>query len=143
MVSNYQRDGQMRVDGNGDDSPNYFPNSFDDIYVDEQYKEAPIKLDSDTADWYDRNAPGENDHYTQAGWLFNKAMNDYDRHNLVSNIVGAMSGINGPKKDIIINRQLCHFFRADARLGSAVAKGLGVNVDEVVKTLEKHEAVPA
>src|SRR5690606_1282078 len=26
MVANYQRDGQMRVDGNGDSNPNYFPN---------------------------------------------------------------------------------------------------------------------
>lgn len=50
------------------------------------------------ADWYDRNGPGDNDHYTQPGLLFTKAMNDYDRHNLVANIVGAMSGISGPKK---------------------------------------------
>ena len=39
MVANYQRDGQMRVDDNGGSAPNYFPNSFDDIYVDETYKE--------------------------------------------------------------------------------------------------------
>ena len=64
-------------------------------------------------------------------------MNDYDRHNLVSNIVGAMSGIEGPKKELIINRQLCHFFRADHRLGTAVAKGLGVDVDKVMAEL-KH-----
>jgi catalase len=84
------------------------------------------------ADWYDRNGEDENDHYTQAGWLYNKAMNDYDRHNLISNIIGAMSGISGPKKDIIVNRQLCHFFRADARLGAAIAQGLGVNVEAVM-----------
>ena len=137
MVANYQRDGQMRVDGNGEDAPNYFPNSFDDIYEDEKYKEPAIKLDSDIADWYDRNAEGENDHYTQPGLLFTKAMNDYDRHNLVANIIGAMSGITGEKKDIIINRQLCHFFRADVNLGAAVAKGLGVDVDAVLSAL-KH-----
>ncbi|HLF63106.1 MAG TPA: catalase-related domain-containing protein, partial [Saprospiraceae bacterium] len=62
------------------------------------------------------------------------------RHNLVSNIVGAMSGISGPKKDLIINRQLCHFFRADARLGAAVAKGLEVDIDAVLAGM-KHEAV--
>ncbi|HEY4875047.1 MAG TPA: hypothetical protein VIH86_05705 [Puia sp.] len=38
-----------------------------------------------------------------------------------------MSGISGPKKDEIVNRQLCHFFRADIGLGMAVAKGLGVD----------------
>ena len=50
--------------------------------------------------------------------------------NLVHNIVAAMSGISGTKKDEIINRQLCHFFRADIQLGMAVASGLGVTVDE-------------
>src|SRR5208283_368416 len=99
----------MRVDGNSGSGPNYFPNSFGDIYRDEAYKEPPMELDGAIADWYDRNGADENDHYTQPGLLFTKAMNDYDRHNIVSNIVGAMSGIAGPKKDIIIHRQLCHF----------------------------------
>ena len=99
-----------------------------------------MEIDSTVADWYDRNGEGENDHYSQPGLLFTKAMNDYDRHNLVSNIVGAMSGISGEKRDIIINRQLCHFFRANANLGMAVAKGLGVNVDKVMEELH-HEQV--
>jgi catalase len=95
-------------------------------------------LDSNIADWYDRNGEGENDHYTQPGWLFNKAMNDHDRHNLVSNIVDAMSGIDGPKKSDIINRQLCHFFRADIKLGLAIAKGLGIDTDAVLIEM-KHQ----
>ncbi len=139
MVNNYERDGHMRIDGNGEDAPNYFPNSFDDISVDNVYKEPPVALDSITADWYDRNGLGENDHYTQPGLLFTKAMNDYDRHNLVSNIVGAMSGIAGEKKDLIIDRQLCHFFRANANLGMAIANGLGVDIDKVMAAM-KHEA---
>lgn len=139
MVANYERDGHMRVDGNGEDAPNYFPNSFDDIEVDKEYAEPAMALDNSLADWYDRNAPGEDDHYTQPGLLFNKAMNDYDRHNLVSNIAGAMSGITGEKKELIINRQLCHFFRADAKLGTAVAKALSVDVDKVMAEM-KHTA---
>lgn len=131
IVANYQRDGHMQVGDNGGANPNYRPNSFDDIEVDETYKEPAVKLDSNVADWFDRNE-NDDDHYTQPGMLFNKAMNDYDRHNLVANIVGAMSGITGEKKDLIINRQLCHFFRADMKLGTAIAKGLGVNADEVV-----------
>ncbi|MGM0667454.1 MAG: catalase, partial [Bacteroidota bacterium] len=43
-VHNYQRDGAMRVDGNSGDSPNYFPNSFDNIEADEDYREAPLPL---------------------------------------------------------------------------------------------------
>ena len=136
MVNNYQRDGLMRVDGNGEDSPNYFPNSFDDIEADQSYKEPAMVMDSNIADWYDRNAPGDNDHYTQPGLLFRKAMNDQDRKNTIANIIGAMSGINGPKKNDIINRQLCHFFRADIGLGMAIAQGLGITIDE---NMMKHK----
>lgn len=140
MVSNHERDGHMRIDDNGGSDPNYYPNSFDDIYTDESYKEIPMQLDSNIADWYDRNGENDNDHFTQPGLLYTKAMNDYDRHNLISNIIGAMSGITGDKKDLIINRQLCHFFRADEKLGMAVAKGLGVDVDKVMKELG-HETL--
>ena len=136
MVANYQRDGIMRVDGNGADGQNYSPNSFDDIYADQSYKEPALQLDSNVADWYDRNGPNDDDHYTQPGLMYTKAMNDYDRHNLVSNIVGAMSGISGEKKDEIINRQLCHFFRANVNLGTAIAKGLGVDVDALMKSMQ-------
>lgn len=127
-VNNYQRDGAMRLDGNGGSAPNYFPNSFDNIAPDPAYKEPAWDLETSLADWYDRNAPGEDDHYTQPGLLYTKAMNDQDRTNLVHNIVGAMSGIDGPKRDEIINRQLCHFFRANAELGMRVAQGLGINL---------------
>jgi len=137
MTANYERDGMMRIDGNGEDSSNYFPNSFDTIEVDTSYKEPPMELDSTLADWYDRNADGDNDHYTQPGLLFNKAMNDYDRHNLVANVAAAMSGITGEKKDLIINRQLCHFFRADVKLGMAIAKALQVDVDKIMAEM-KH-----
>lgn len=127
-TNNYQRDGQMRIDGNGGSSPNYFPNSFDNIVVDESYKEPAWELENNVAGWYNRNAEGENDHYTQPGNLFRLLVPE-QQQNLISNIVGAMSGIEGPKKDEIINRQLCHWFRADPRLGMGVAQGLGVHVD--------------
>jgi catalase len=47
----------------------------------------------------------------------------------IHNIVGAMSGISGEKRNLIINRQLCHFFRADIALGIGIAKGLGINIE--------------
>lgn len=127
-TNNYQRDGQMRVDGNGGSAPNYFPNSFDNIVVDEAYKEPSLNLDSNVAGWFDRNAEGENDHYTQPGNLYRLLVPE-QQQNLISNIVGAMSGIDGPKKEEIINRQLCHWFRADAKLGMGIAQGLGVHID--------------
>ena len=41
-VHHHQRDGMMSIDGNGGDSPNYFPNSFDNIVADRKYKEPAI-----------------------------------------------------------------------------------------------------
>jgi catalase len=104
------------------------------VYVDESYKEPAEMLDTNIADWYDRNGPGDNDHYTQPGILFRKVMSEQDRQNTVATIVGAMKGISGPKRELIINRQLCHFFRADIGLGMAIAAGLGVAVDSKMMT---------
>ncbi|MCZ4244508.1 catalase [Pedobacter punctiformis] len=132
MTNNYQRDGQMRIDGNGGSAPNYFPNSFDDIEVDQSYDQPAWPLDSLLADHYDRNAEGENDHYTQPGNLY-RLMDPQAKENTVKNIVGAMGGINGVKKDEIINRQLCHWFRADMGLGLAIAKGLDLNLDKAME----------
>jgi len=134
MTSTYQRDGMMRVDGNGEGTPNYYPNSFDDKFVDASYKQPPVALDGNKADFYDRNAPGEDDHYTQPGIFFRKVLSEKDRKHLISNIVGAMSGISGPKRETIINRQLCHFFRADEILGTEIAKGLGVRMEALQAT---------
>ena len=131
-VNNYQRDGQMRVDENGGSNPNYFPNSFDNIKPDEAYKQTEWQLDSSVAGWFDRNAEGENDHYSQPGIFYREVLSAEDKKKQVSNIAGAMSGITGPKKAEITNRQLCHFFRADIGLGMAVAQALGINVDEVM-----------
>jgi len=43
-----------------------------------------------------------------------------------------MSGISGNKKDEIINRQLCHWFRVSPKLGTGIANGLNINVDEFI-----------
>ena len=143
-VNNYQRDGQMRVDGNGGSAPNYFPNSFDAIGQDESYAQPPVPLDSLVADFYSRNAEGENDHYTQPGIFYREVLSDYDKKNLVSNIAGAMQGISGPKKSEIVNRQLCHFFRADIGMGMAIAQALGVNPETAMpKQHSKDGAVLA
>jgi catalase len=40
-----------------------------------------------------------------------------------------MKQISGSERDSIINRQLCHFFRANIELGMKIAMGLQVNID--------------
>lgn len=128
MVSNYQRDGKMQVGNNGGSDVNYFPNSFDEITPEISYKEPTLELDADFADWFDRNQE-DNDHYTQPGNLYREVLSPQDKMNLVNNIVGSMKGIAGPLKMEIINRQLCHFFRADKQLGADVALGLGIKFE--------------
>jgi catalase len=138
-VNNYQRDGHMRIDGNGGKSPNYYPNSFSDVRPDPSYTRPADQLDSDVADWFDRNGPGEDDHYTQPGIFFREVLDATGKQHLIENIVGAMSGITGPKRAEIINRQLCHFFRADTGLGMGVAEGLGVDVTKVMDQMPRTE----
>ena len=77
--------------------------------------------------------------FCQPGIFYREVLSEYDKKNLVSNIVGAMKGISGPKKAEIVNRQLCHFFRADIGLGMAIAMGLGVNVEEA-QSLFPHKS---
>ena len=127
-----------RVDGNGGGDPNYQPNSFDDITIDATAKEPAWDLGSSIADWYDRNAEGENDHFTRPGNLF-RLMTDGEKKNTIGNIVGALQGVEGPKKSEIINPQICHFFRAGVNLGMAVTKGLGVNLDALPKEVLEHQ----
>ncbi len=140
-VNNYERDGYMRVDENGGDNPNYYPNSFDNIKPDESYRQPDWELESNVAGWFNRNAEGENDHYTQPGNFYRRVLTATDKRNLVATIAGAMSGISGEKKEEITNRQLCHFFRADIGLGMAIAKALGVDIDAVMPVLPKEHAV--
>lgn len=127
-VNNFQRDGAMANSQDYEDAPNYFPNSFGDVQPDENYRNYEYEIDSNQVAHFDRNEE-DNDHYTQPGLLYTKAMNEEERQHLVSNIVAHMKKIDGNRKDEIINRQLCHFFRANIDLGMKIAIGLGVTID--------------
>ena len=127
-TNNYQRDGLMADSSHYKDAPNYFPNSFDDIKADESYKNFEYDLDSTRVGNFNRNE-NDDDHYTQPGLLYTKALNQKDRDNLVYNISQSMKGISGPKREEIINRQLCHFFRANIELGMKIAMSLQINID--------------
>jgi catalase len=140
-VNTYQRDGAMAINGNGGKSPNYFPNSFDEIETDKAYKEPAEQLQSTLIDWYDRNAEGENDHYSQPGEFWRNVLNAAEKANTISNIVGAMSGITGLKKQEIVNRQLCHWFRIDIGLGMAIAQGLGLDQSALQNAMPKEHGV--
>lgn len=131
-TNSYHRDGAMRSDGNGGSSPNHYPNSFDGNYTDDNYKSHSYSLDSAEVGYFDRNE-NDDDHYSQPKSLFEEVMSAGEKESTISNIVGSMNGISGPKRDEIIYRQLCHWFRVNPELGGAIAKGLGVNIDEYLK----------
>ena len=88
-----------------------------------------MSIESDVADTWDRNK-NDNDHYSQAGALFRKVMTDQQRANTVSNFVGALKGVSGPKKKEILMRQLDHFYKADKELAVMVAKDSGSNIPQ-------------
>jgi catalase len=138
-VNNYHRDGAMRFDGNGESSPNYRPNSFDNIAEDEAYKGEPYELDSNVVGYFDRNE-NDDDHYSQPKALFEEVMSEQDQQNTINNIIGAMSGISGPKKEEIILRQLCHWFRCSEKLGMGVAKGLKIDTDKLMSYMAEGQS---
>ena len=132
--SNYHRDGAMRSDGNGQSSPNYFPNSFDEKFLDTKAKRTPYFIESNIVDHFDRNEK-QDDHYTQTGQLFEKVMNPIEQENTVQNITDAMRQIHGEQKDKIIARQLHLFYACSMKLGKMISQELGVNFSPMTEDL--------
>ena len=124
-VSTYQRDGSMRLDGDGS-GPNYWPNSFGGPAPDPDVAVPPI----DVAGMAARHAYVLSDvDFAQPGELFRKVMTDADREHLVGNIVAHLG--NAQKR--IQLRQAAIFYKVDPDYGGRVAQGLGLNVDKVKK----------
>ncbi len=136
----YQRDGYMRVDNGGGAGPNYWPNSFGAPEPDPKANEPHLPLEGDAG----RHPFGHsNDDFVQAGTLFSTVMTKQDREHLVGNIVGHLGGA---QKRIQL-RQCAIFYKAHPDYGTGVAKGLGLNLDEVKRlaamTSEERAAATA
>ena len=125
-AANYQRDGAMRVDGNGGPGPNYWPNSFEGPDPDPQKAVPPIdvtgRVDRHTVELVDAD-------FVQAGDLYRKVMTDTDRDHLISNIVGHLG--NAMKRIQLRQTALC--FKADREYGTRVAERLGLDTEQVEK----------
>ena len=135
---NYQRDGYMRLDGNGGGGPNYWPNSMGGPAPDPTCAEPPIDLEGVAA-----RHPQEltDDDFFQAGELFRRVMTDRDREHLIGNIVGHLGGA---MKRIQL-RQTALFFKADPVYGRGVGAGLELDLAEVERlaALSQQERVKA
>ena len=128
----YQRDGFMRVDGNGGSGPNYWPNSEGGPAPDPDSLEPPFDVSGQAA----RQAYAHpNDDFVQAGNLYRDVMKDEDRDHLIGNIAGHLKGA---QKRIQL-RQTALFYKADPDYGSRVAKELGLNIKKVEKLAEMSQ----
>lgn len=117
---NYQRDGQMRFDGNGGNAVYYEPNSFGGPTESPEAKVTPFEVEGMAAE----HSYSHDDHFTQAGDLY-RLLTEDERTRLVENIVGAMKPVE--REDIKL-RQISHFHKADPEYGARVAEGLGLAV---------------
>lgn len=118
----YHRDGAMRFDGNSGSSVNYEPNSFGGPVENPQLKEPPLKVSGDV-DRYDHR--DGNDDYSQAGDLFRLLPSD-EQQRLFHNIASAMQGV----PQVIVERQIVHFTKADPAYGEGVATVLGLSLKQ-------------
>ncbi|MFV0419493.1 MAG: catalase [Dysgonomonas sp.] len=122
QVNTYQRDGAMNMQSYG--APNYYPNSFEGSQPDKKHTVPPVDV-SGMATRHEYK-PSDID-YVQAGDLYGRVLSNYDKTNLVGNIVAHIQ--NAAKR--IQLRQTAIFYKAHEEYGTRVASGLGLNINEV------------
>ncbi|OPX19851.1 MAG: catalase [Desulfobacca sp. 4484_104] len=118
QAHNYQRDGFMRCDDNGGNSPVYEPNSFGGPQENPAYKEPPLKISGD-ADRYGQ--PLVDEDYIQPGNLY-RLMPPDAQARLIDNLVNSLKTV----PQFIQERMVQHFYKADPAYGQGVAQGLGL-----------------
>lgn len=121
-VNNHQRDGQMRVDGNGGSSVNYEPNSFSDVKESKEDRMSTYDLSGKV----DSVSYESDDHYSQAGDLY-RLFDEGEKDRLTTNIANTMAGV--PEQIII--RQINHFILADKDYGTRVANKVGIDLNKL------------
>lgn len=121
-VHNYQRDGYMNM--GADVAPNYYPNSFDGAAPDKKYTVPPIDVEGMAAR---HEYKLTDDDFIQAGILYSEVLSDYDKTNLIGNIVGHIK--NAQQR--IQYRQTALFYKANADYGTRVAQDLGLDLNKV------------
>lgn len=124
-VHSYNKDGSMRYRDNGA-QPVYAPNSFGGPQADSQWEEPGWSVTGEIA----RTAyqlHSQDDDFGQPRELWTKVMNDSDRANLVSNIVGHIQG--GVQPDML-GRVITYWTNIHPDLGARVASGVGKPVPD-------------
>lgn len=97
--------------------PNFGPNKQDQLVEAAEFKEPPLRLDSE-ADRYSRY---DQDDYTQAGNLY-RLFSDAEKTRLVDTICGTLSQASMDVQQTMIS----HFTKADVDYGQRIAKRLAL-----------------
>lgn len=122
QINTYQRDGAMNMHSYG--GPNYYPNSFEGPQPDKKYTVPPVDV-SGIATRHEYELSDID--YIQAGDLYGRVLSEYDKANLVGNIVAHIQ--NAAKR--IQLRQTAIFYKAHEDYGTRIASGLGLDINEV------------
>jgi len=116
-VNNGYRNGSMRFDANGGDTPNYEPSRYSVPTESPELREPPLKIDGN-ADRYAYDSD-ENSDFVQAGNLY-RLLPAKEQKDLVDNIVHSLKNA----EPVIQELQISHFKKADPAYGAAVEQGL-------------------
>lgn len=127
-IRNHQRDGAMRVDGNGNAAANYSPNGRGGPLPDPRALEhrAPFAGAMGRSDY---PSGGRANDYEQAGLLY-RVMKEDERTRLVANLAGHLAGAT---RDVQ-RRQLHHLLAADRDYGARVAAALKLTPTDAIAT---------
>lgn len=127
-VRNNQRDGAMQMKPQPG-SVNYEPTRHADAPKEApEYRDSSMLLQGQAA-W--QKMAKTND-FAQAGDTF-RSFSEQEQANFISNLVGDLSSVHEKSKLLAI----CNFYRADAKLGEALAIGLNVDISGYLQHLNR------
>ncbi len=127
-VYNYNSDGY--ISGRNQNFPNpdvnYQPSSYVPVQEDTVYR-ATRRVENNVV--FGQTEISKKNYYSQAGDFFN-SLDKVNQENLIGNLIADLEQVNS--KDVKM-AMVTHLYRADKKLGMAVAKGLGFGMMDFVK----------
>ena len=124
-VHSNHRDGMGRVDGNYGGLPHYEPNSFNQWQEQPQFREPPLKIKGDVADWFFHE--DDANYFEQPRKLF-QLMSDAQKQALFGNTARAM----GDAPEFVKQRHIRNCHAADPAYAAGVAQALGLDLQKAL-----------
>lgn len=124
MFTTYEKDGKMADNSQGNTTLNYFPNSYDDVFQDRNYK-IP---DFDVSGFVQRHTfPDSNIDFEQPGELYRRVMGDKEKTILVDNLYNSLK-----LADLKLQyRMVSLFYKTDVNLGTRLSDKLCLNIENI------------